>query len=560
MFKQINIILCFLLLFSFDWVIAQDNFNVFSPEFIPSDGSFQVSIITSNKFPEADRLDFYFLPDFSLLINKVELWTDNVSIQIQMRSEFLTEYSKQYQKVSIDFSDTALFSDGSFFQLVIFLKSVNTNSKTLKFFGEFIGKGKTLEYLTSSDSNLISNVPNQYSLSFNHHEKYLTADNAASFGQDSYLNLPLVYNFEKILAVDFWIKVKNFRSTFLEIINWETNRIEYYLSLNGNQMLVVNSKDNDLFQMKPFFISLNVWYHCNVILNKLNSELLFLCNGKELVRIKIRNYLEFDNLVLHFQNDLPSGKFNLDQLRLVNITGSLNSLSRNRNYPDYSDDSSSVILQINFSETELNDLLNKKIISYERIRLAKSDAPLFPRAPEISVKLMNNFYEIEWKGGSYKEADHYVLEKAIGSGEFSEVGTQAVVNDEDKTYSMLSEEFAQPEIVYFRIKQVNKDGSEVYSDAVKVGQGIVEDVIVGQNYPNPFNPITLIDFELLLDSDVEIKIFDLTGKEVALLHSGFLAKGVYQFKFDASGLTSGIYLYQIITPLSSQTKKMILAK
>ncbi len=105
--------------------------------------------------------------------------------------------------------------------------------------------------------------------------------------------------------------------------------------------------------------------------------------------------------------------------------------------------------------------MNKKTI-YERVRLVKSDAPLFPRAPEIRVKFTDNFYEIEWEGGSYKDADHYVLEKAIGSGEFIEVGTQAVVNDEDKNYSMLSEEFAQPEIVYFRIKQVNKDGSELF--------------------------------------------------------------------------------------------------
>ncbi len=260
----------------------------------------------------------------------------------------------------------------------------------------------------------------------------MTAENAASFSQDSYLNVPLVYNFDKVLAVDFWMKAKNFHSTFLKIINWETNRVEYYLSLSENQMLVINSKDNDLFQTKPFFISQNVWYHFNVILDKLNSELSFFCNDEELARIKIRNYLEFDNLVLHFQNDLLSGKFSLDQLRLVNINGSFTSLSRNRNFPDYSDDSSSVIFQMNFSETELNDLLSKKIISHEGIRLTKSDAPLFPRAPEISVKLMNNFYEIEWKGGSYREADHYVLEKAIGSGEFSEAGTQAAVNDEEK--------------------------------------------------------------------------------------------------------------------------------
>lgn len=560
MFKPIDIILCFLLFFSFDWAIAQDNFKVFVPEFIPSDGSFEVSIITSKKFPEADRLDFYFLPDFSSIINKVELWVQDEKIQLSPHPEFVNNLFKKYQKVSIDFSDTALFSDGAFFQLVIFINSMNTNSKTLKFFGDFISKGIILEYLTSSDSKIISNVPNLYSLSFNYYEKYLTAENAASLSQNSYLNVPLVYNFDKALTVDFWMKAKNFRSTFLKIINWETNHIEYYLSLSENQMLVINSKDKDLFQMKPFFISQNVWYHFIVILDKLNSELLFLCNDDELARIKIRNYLELDNLVLHFENDLDFGNFVLDQIRLVNVSGSFASLSSNRNFRDYSDDSSSVIFQMNFSETELNDLLSKKIISHEGIRLTISDAPLFPRAPEISIKLMNNFYEIEWMGGSYREADHYVLEKAIGSGEFSEAGTQAAVNDEEKSYSMLSEDFSQPEIVYFRIKQVNKDGSEVYSDAVKVGQGIVEDVIVGQNYPNPFNPITLIDFELVLDSDIEIKVYDLTGKEVALLHSGFLAKGVYRFKFDASGLTSGIYLYQITTPLSSQTKKMILAK
>ncbi len=319
-------------------------------------------------------------------------------------------------------------------------------------------------------------------------------------------------------------------------------------------------KDNDQFQIKPFFIAQNIWYHFNLNFDKRNNELSFFCNEEELARIKIKNYLEFDNLVLHFQNDLPSGEFNLDQFRLVNINNSFTSISRNRNYPDYSDDSTNVIFQMNFTETELNNLLNKKSISYERIKLVKSDAPLFPRAPEVTFKLMNNFYEIEWKGGSYRAVDHYVLERAIGSSVFIEAGKQTANNDEEKTYSLLCEKNDENEIVYFRVKQVNKDGSEIYSEVVKVGQGIIEDLIVGQNYPNPFNPITLIEFELLQDSDVEIKVYDLAGKEVAMLHSGFLASGFYKFKFDASGLPSGIYLYQIITPLSSQTRKMVLAK
>jgi len=560
MLKRIKIILCFLLFFAFDWASAQDNFKVFIPEFIPSGGNFEVSIITSKKYLEADRLNLYFLPDFSLNINKIELWTNDVRLQIPAQSEYITEYSEQYQKVTIEFSDTSLFNDEAYFQLVLFLKSTSTNSNALKFYGEFVSEEKILGYLISSDSKIILNIPDLYNLSFNYYEKYLTAENAASLSYNSYLNVPLVYNFDEVLAVEFWLKAKNYKSTFLNIINWETNWIEYYLSINENQMLVINSKDNDQFQIKPFFIAQNVWYHFNLNFDKRNNELSFFCNEEELARIKIKNYLEFDNLVLHFQNDLASGEFNLDQFRLVNINNSFTSLSRNRNYPDYSDDSTNVIFQMNFTETELNNLLNKKSISYERIKLVKSDAPLFPRAPEVTFKLMNNFYEIEWKGGSYQAVDHYVLERAIGSSVFIEAGKQAANNYEEKTYSILSEKNEQNEIVYFRVKQVNKDGSEVYSDVVKVGQGIIEDLIGGQNYPNPFNPITLIEFELLQDSDVEIKVYDLAGKEVAMLHSGFLSSGVYKFKFDASGLTSGIYLYQIITPLSSQTRKMVLAK
>ncbi len=546
--------------FAFDWASAQDNFRVFIPEFIPSSGNFEVSIITSKKYLEADRLNIYFLPDFSLNINKIELWTNDVRLQIPVKTEFNAEYSEQYQKVTIDFSDTSLVTDETYFQLVLFLKSTGTNSNSLKFYGEFIGEEKILGYLTSSESKIISNNPDLYNLSFNYYEKYLTAENASLLSYNSYLNVPLVYNFDEVLAVEFWMKAKNYKSTFLNVINWETNWIEYYLSINENQMLVINSKDNDQFQIKPFFIARNVWYHFNLNFDKRNNELSFFCNEEELARIKIKNYLEFDNLVLHFQNDLPSGEFNLDQFRLVNINNSFTSISRNRNYPDYSDDSTNVIFQMNFTETELNNLLNKKSISYERIKLVKSDAPLFPRAPEVTFKLMNNFYEIEWKGGSYRAVDHYVLERAIGSSVFIEAGKQTANNDEEKTYSLLCEKNDENEIVYFRVKQVNKDGSEIYSEVVKVGQGIIEDLIVGQNYPNPFNPITLIEFELLQDSDVEIKVYDLTGKEVAMLHSGFLASGFYKFKFDASGLPSGIYLYQIITPLSSQTRKMVLAK
>lgn len=548
------------MLFAIEGATAQDNFKVFVPEFIPANGTFQISLITSKKFPEADRLNIYFLPELSLIVTKVELLTNETKLYVPINSELIQDYSASFQKVSIDLNDTIHFSDANYFQLLVTLRSTQSDPNSLKFFGKFFNGAELLGYLKNSDSKILPEKENVYNLSFKYYQKFPTAEYDAALNQDSYLNIPLVYDFENKLAIEFWIKIKNFFSTFLKIINWETNRTQYFLSLSSNQMIVISSSNNELLAIKPYFISENVWYHFNFILEKQSSEIVFLCNGLELTRFKVNSYLEFDNLVLHFQNETPNSEFYLDQLRLVNAGNSYDAISRNKNYPDYSDDSSNVIFQMNFSEAEVANYLSKKNIFCEKIRFAKSDAPLFPRAPEVNVKVLNNFYEIEWMGGSYKDADYYILERAIGNGEFKEAGKQSADKSEQKIYSLISEILNQSDILYFRIKQVNKDGSVVYSDAVKVGQGIIDDVILGQNYPNPFNPVTLIEFQLLIDSDVELKVFDLSGKEIALLHKGYLTRGVHQFKFDASGFTSGIYLYQLTTSLSSQTRKMILAK
>ena len=560
MFKQINIMLCFLLFFAFVRLTAQDNFKIFVPEFIPSNGSFEISIITSKKFPDADKLNIYFSPDFSLIINKIELLIEDEKLQIPIHSEFLQEYSEQFQKISIDLNDSTRFSDGEYFQLLISLKSTQANSNNLKFFGEFLKGEELLGYIVSSESKINSDSDHLYSLSFNYYQKYSTAGNAASLIQGSYLNIPLVYNFDEVLAVEFWMKVKKSSSTFLEIINWETNRVEYSLSINDNQMVIISSMIDDLLPIKSFFISQNVWYHFNINFEKEKSELSFYCDEHEIARFKIQNYIEFDNLVLHYQNEKQGCEINLDQLRVINLNQASSALNRNKNYIDYSDDSSNVILQLNFNDTELNNFLNRKIISYERIRLIKSDAPIFPTSPEIKVKFSDNYYEIEWEGGSYKDAVQYVLERASDNNDFIEVAMTLADNNENKLYSLLSEKVEEPEVIYFRIKQVNEDGSVIYSEVAKVGQGIVDDLIIEQNYPNPFNPTTLIKFELLQDSDVEVKVYNLAGNEIALLHKGFLNKGVHHFTFDASGYSSGVYLYQIITSLSSQTRKMIFAK
>jgi len=81
-----------------------------------------------------------------------------------------------------------------------------------------------------------------------------------------------------------------------------------------------------------------------------------------------------------------------------------------------------------------------------------------------------------------------------------------------------------------------------------------------QNYPNPFNPTTKINYSIKEKGNVELKIFDLLGSEIVTLVNEEKAPGNYEVFFDASNLSSGVYLYTIKAGSFVQTRKMLLMK
>lgn len=81
-----------------------------------------------------------------------------------------------------------------------------------------------------------------------------------------------------------------------------------------------------------------------------------------------------------------------------------------------------------------------------------------------------------------------------------------------------------------------------------------------QNYPNPFNPNTVIKFSIPYSGFVTLKLFEMSGKEVALLDRGFRNAGTYEIDFDASDYSAGLYFYRLISDDLIITKKMILLK
>ena len=83
---------------------------------------------------------------------------------------------------------------------------------------------------------------------------------------------------------------------------------------------------------------------------------------------------------------------------------------------------------------------------------------------------------------------------------------------------------------------------------------------LSQNYPNPFNPTTKIKYYIANSGYVNMKVYDILGKEVAVLVNANLKPGEYELQFNASNLTSGIYFYKITAGNFTDTKKMLLVK
>jgi hypothetical protein len=112
--------------------------------------------------------------------------------------------------------------------------------------------------------------------------------------------------------------------------------------------------------------------------------------------------------------------------------------------------------------------------------------------------------------------------------------------------------------VYTQLAEIK--GSTTVVSAVREEGVLPQAFQLAQNYPNPFNPTTTIQFSIAQKSHVVLDVFNILGQSVARLVDGELSVGSYHATFDASRLSSGVYLYRLQAGDFVRTQKMVLMK
>lgn len=114
---------------------------------------------------------------------------------------------------------------------------------------------------------------------------------------------------------------------------------------------------------------------------------------------------------------------------------------------------------------------------------------------------------------------------------------------------------------YIMSKQsITPNKNSIVTDTKNESEYLPSEFKLEQNYPNPFNPSTVITYHLPEVGRVRLKIYNLLGEEITTLVNQQQAAGTYKVDWNATGLTSGVYLYRLEAKNFVQTKKMILAK
>lgn len=222
-----------------------------------------------------------------------------------------------------------------------------------------------------------------------------------------------------------------------------------------------------------------------------------------------------------------------------------------------------------FRETALFDNISLSSAGVQDIFVAKiGDVTIPVELVSLKADVINNTVRLSWITASELNNLGFEIERASTSHlqGWMKIG---FVDGNGTTTSTHSYSFTDANVsngtYYYRLRQIDLDGSSTYSQIINVEIGVPVSFEVMQNYPNPFNPETNVSFNLPATANVTITIYNLLGQTVEIIANKIFDAGRHNVKFNAASLTSGIYFYEVQVKgidgsLNNSVKKMTLIK
>ena len=355
---------------------------------------------------------------------------------------------------------------------------------------------------------------------------------------------------------------------------------------------VIDDSDNNHFfnTEGDATLTLDAWNHIAVINSSTDGSLKLYVNGTDVTTVggysnqSLRASVSNDNLYIGSKKaSTPNNSFGgyIDEIRLLNKAVDPSELHYQKTDNAYMTDANTAGL-FHFDEgsgTNTENVSSGTDATLNNGVQWVTDVSGLPLPVELTSFIANvngSTVNLIWETATEINNYGFEVQRSVASGLRSEFETIGFVEGEGnsnspKEYSFIDNVGKSGNYSY-RLKQIDINGEYKYSQIVEVSVGLPTKFDLKQNYPNPFNPTTTIKYSIpsvIARSGatrqsagmlVQLKVYDMLGREVATLVNKEQTPGNYAVEFDASRFSSGVYFYTLKAGEFTATKKMILMK
>ncbi|MFN7014974.1 MAG: T9SS type A sorting domain-containing protein, partial [Bacteroidia bacterium] len=164
-------------------------------------------------------------------------------------------------------------------------------------------------------------------------------------------------------------------------------------------------------------------------------------------------------------------------------------------------------------------------------------------------KIENNKIILNWQTATELNNKGFEIEKSFDKENWFTLGfVEGGGTTTNLNYYSFTDNEIPSEIQYYRLKQLDFNGSFEYSKVIEVNSDLtITSYQLFQNYPNPFNSLTIINYQVPVKSQINISIYDIKGEKILELVNEEKEKGLYKTALENVKLPSGIYFVRMIT-------------